>query len=54
MLQGHIKQWSFIEAQLLEPNVNLGMVSPVYVNLLRGRVSYLIDMYMYSMRYDSH
>jgi len=27
LLQNHIKQWSFIEAQLLEPNVNLGMVS---------------------------
>lgn len=25
LLQSHIKQWSFIEAQLLEPNVNLGM-----------------------------
>ena len=27
VLDGNIKQWSFIEAQLLEPNVNLGMVS---------------------------
>lgn len=27
ILQNNIKQWSFIEAQLLEPNVNLGMVS---------------------------
>jgi hypothetical protein len=27
ILQSNIKQWSFIEAQLLEPNVNLGMVS---------------------------
>ena len=26
VLDGNIKQWSFIEAQLLEPNVNLGMV----------------------------
>eukprot|EP01040_Poterioochromonas_malhamensis_P004172 gene4173-4465_t len=25
ILQGNIKQWSFIEAQLLEPNVNLAM-----------------------------
>mmetsp|Transcript_3673 Transcript_3673/g.3275 ORF Transcript_3673/g.3275 Transcript_3673/m.3275 type:complete len:1282 (-) Transcript_3673:161-4006(-) len=25
MLQNHIKQWSFIESQLLEPNVNLAM-----------------------------
>jgi hypothetical protein len=28
ILQGNIKQWSFIESQLLEPNVNLGMVRP--------------------------
>lgn len=27
ILNGNIKQWSFIESQLLEPNVNLGMVS---------------------------
>lgn len=36
ILQGNIKQWSFIEAQLLEPNVNLGMVSflrPFYFRL---------------------
>jgi hypothetical protein len=26
ILQSNIKQWSFIESQLLEPNVNLGMV----------------------------
>jgi hypothetical protein len=26
VLEGNIKQWSFIESQLLEPNVNLGMV----------------------------
>lgn len=33
VLDGNIKQWSFIEAQLLEPNVNLGMVTflfPLY------------------------
>lgn len=26
ILQSNIKQWSFVESQLLEPNVNLGMV----------------------------
>jgi hypothetical protein len=31
LLQNHIKQWSFIEAQLLEPNVNLGMVGIGYL-----------------------
>jgi len=29
ILQNNIKQWSFIESQLLEPNVNLGMVSVI-------------------------
>ncbi len=34
ILQSNIKQWSFIEAQLLEPNVNLGMVSHSHSYLL--------------------
>lgn len=32
-LQNHIKQWSFIEAQLLEPNVNLDMVSYIVLRI---------------------
>ena len=27
VLENNIKQWSFIESQLLEPNVNIGMVN---------------------------
>ena len=27
ILQNNVKQWSFVETQLLEPNINMGMVS---------------------------
>lgn len=38
ILQNNIKQWSFIEAQLLEPNVNLGMVRLIVMFQLYSHV----------------
>ncbi len=44
ILQGNIKQWSFIESQLLEPNVNLGMVRAIMSERCAPTISLFVSI----------